>query len=205
MDINPFLGAYGRWGFSVKKRFSVWLRPLNYLFVFHLDSIDRLGSSGLWGLLAGSWDCCGDRDGFRPSSDLVTFLHPLERWLDVGDNVRLNEWVYYHCRHVSSVGPGRPRYGTLMDPPLVPNRTSPPPPRGDSARADDIPLDANTDLDKIYQVYRSGQSPNKTNTQKCWQVSTRFYHHRSKKMWSYSSIAMTAQNGTQTTAPSYLP
>ena len=90
-------------------------------------------------------------------SDLVNgFFILLERQLDVGDNVRLTNGSIKIAGIVSSVGirttQVRDFDGTLH---FVPNRNitvvsnlS----RGDMRVLVDIPLDANTDLDKIYQV-----------------------------------------------------
>ena len=137
-------------------------------------------------------------------SDLVNgFFILLERQLDVGDNVRLTNGSINIAGIVSSVGirttQVRDFDGTLH---FVPNRNitvvsnlS----RGDMRVLIDIPLDANTDLDKIYQVIAQ---VNQSEQDKHPEVLTdpTILGPQIEKNGRYSfRIAMTAQNGTQTT------
>ena len=137
-------------------------------------------------------------------SDLVNgFFILLERQLDVGDNVRLTNGSINIAGIVSSVGirttQVRDFDGTLH---FVPNRNitvvsnlS----RGDMRVLVDIPLDANTDLDKIYQVIAQ---VNQSEQDKHPEVLTgpTILGPQIEKNGRYSfRIAMTAQNGTQTT------
>lgn len=137
-------------------------------------------------------------------SDLVNgFFILLERQLDVGDNVRLTNGSINIAGIVSSVGirttQVRDFDGSLH---FVPNRNitvvsnlS----RGDMRVLIDIPLDANTDLDKIYQVIAQ---VNQSEQDKHPEVLTgpTILGPQIEKNGRYSfRIAMTAQNGTQTT------
>ena len=137
-------------------------------------------------------------------SDLVNgFFILLERQLDVGDNVRLTNGSINIAGIVSSVGirttQVRDFDGTLH---FVPNRNitvvsnlS----RGDMRVLVDIPLDANTDLDKIYQVIAQ---VNQSQQDKHPEVLTgpTILGPQIETNGRYSfRIAMTAQNGTQTT------
>ena len=137
-------------------------------------------------------------------SDLVNgFFILLEHQLDVGDNVRLTNGSINIAGIVSSVGirttQVRDFDGTLH---FVPNRNitvvsnlS----RGDMRVLIDIPLDANTDLDKIYQVIAQ---VNQSEQDKHPEVLTgaTILGPQIEKNGRYSfRIAMTAQNGTQTT------
>lgn len=137
-------------------------------------------------------------------SDLVNgFFILLERQLDVGDNVRLTNGSINIAGIVSSVGIRTTQVqdfdGTLH---FVPNRNitvvsnlS----RGDMRVLIDIPLDANTDLDKIYQVIAQ---VNQSEQDKHPEVLTgpTILGPQIEKNGRYSfRIAMTAQNGTQTT------
>lgn len=137
-------------------------------------------------------------------SDLVNgFFILLERQLDVGDNVRLTNGSINIAGIVSSVGirttQVRDFDGTLH---FVPNRNitvvsnlS----RGDMRVLIDIPLDANTDLDKIYQVIAQ---VNQSEQDKHPEVLTgpTILGPQIEKNGRYSfRIAMTAQNGTQVT------
>ena len=137
-------------------------------------------------------------------SDLVNgFFILLERQLDVGDNVRLTNGSINIAGIVSSVGirttQVRDFDGTLH---FVPNRNitvvsnlS----RGDMRVLIDIPLDANTDLDKIYQVIAQ---VNQSEQDKHPEVLTdpTILGPQIEKNGRYSfRIVMTAQNGTQTT------
>ncbi len=137
-------------------------------------------------------------------SDLVNgFFILLERQLDVGDNVRLTNGPINIAGTVISVGirttQVRDFDGTLH---FVPNRNitvvsnlS----RGDMRVLVDIPLDANTDLDKIYQVIAQ---VNQSQQDKHPEVLTgpTILGPQIEKNGRYSfRIAMTAQNGTQTT------
>ena len=137
-------------------------------------------------------------------SDLVNgFFILLERQLDVGDNVRLTNGSIKIAGIVSSVGirttQVRDFDGTLH---FVPNRNitvvsnlS----RGDMRVLVDIPLDANTDLDKIYQVITQVNQSEQENHPEVLTGPT-IIGPQIEKNGSYSfRIAMTAQNGTQTT------
>ena len=137
-------------------------------------------------------------------SDLVNgFFILLERQLDVGDNVRLTNGSIKIAGIVSSVGirttQVRDFDGTLH---FVPNRNitvvsnlS----RGDMRVLVDIPLDANTDLDKIYQVITQVNQAEQENHPEVLTGPT-IIGPQIEKNGRYSfRIAMTAQNGTQTT------
>jgi len=137
-------------------------------------------------------------------SDLVNgFFILLERQLDVGDNVRLTNGSIKIAGFVSSVGirttQVRDFDGTLH---FVPNRNitvvsnlS----RGDMRVLVDIPLDANTDLDKIYQVITQVNQAEQENHPEVLTGPT-IIGPQIEKNGRYSfRIAMTAQNGTQTT------
>lgn len=137
-------------------------------------------------------------------SDLVNgFFILLERQLDVGDNVRLTNGSIKIAGIVSSVGirttQVRDFDGTLH---FVPNRNitvvsnlS----RGDMRVLVDIPLDANTDLDKIYQIITQVNQAEQENHPEVLTGPT-IIGPQIEKNGRYSfRIAMTAQNGTQTT------
>lgn len=137
-------------------------------------------------------------------SDLVNgFFILLERQLDVGDNVRLTNGSIKIAGIVSSVGirttQVRDFDGTLH---FVPNRNitvvsnlS----RGDMRVLVDIPLDANTDLDKIYQVITQVNQVEQENHPEVL-IGPTIIGPQIEKNGRYSfRIAMTAQNGTQTT------
>ena len=137
-------------------------------------------------------------------SDLVNgFFILLERQLDVGDNVRLTNGSIKIAGIVSSVGirttQVRDFDGTLH---FVPNRNitvvsnlS----RGDMRVLVDIPLDANTDLDEIYKVIRQVNQAEQENHPEVLTGPT-IIGPQIEKNGRYSfRIAMTAQNGTQTT------
>lgn len=137
-------------------------------------------------------------------SDLVNgFFILLERQLDVGDNVRLTNGSIKIAGIVSSVGirttQVRDFDGTLH---FVPNRIitvvsnlS----RGDMRVLVDIPLDANTDLDKIYQIITQVNQAEQENHPEVLTGPT-IIGPQIEKNGRYSfRIAMTAQNGTQTT------
>lgn len=137
-------------------------------------------------------------------SDLVNgFFILLERQLDVGDNVRLTNGSIKIAGIVSSVGirttQVRDFDGTLH---FVPNRNitvvsnlS----RGDMRVLVDIPLDANTDLDKIYQVITQVNQAEQENHPEVLTGPT-IIGPQIEKNGRYSfRITMTAQNGTQTT------
>ncbi|VTY33075.1 putative MscS family protein YkuT [Streptococcus parasanguinis] len=137
-------------------------------------------------------------------SDLVNgFFILLERQLDVGDNVRLTNGSIKIAGIVSSVGirttQVRDFDGTLH---FVPNRNitvvsnlS----RGDMRVLVDIPLDANTDLDKIYQVITQVNQAEQENHPEVL-IGPTIIGPQIEKNGRYSfRIAMTAQNGTQTT------
>ena len=137
-------------------------------------------------------------------SDLVNgFFILLERQLDVGDNVRLTNGSIKIAGIVSSVGirttQVRDFDGTLH---FVPNRNitvvsnlS----RGDMRVLVDIPLDANTDLDKIYQIITQVNQAEQENYPEVLTGPT-IIGPQIEKNGRYSfRIAMTAQNGTQTT------
>lgn len=137
-------------------------------------------------------------------SDLVNgFFILLERQLDVGDNVRLTNGSIKIAGIVSSVGIRTTQVldfdGTLH---FVPNRNitvvsnlS----RGDMRVLVDIPLDANTDLDKIYQIITQVNQAEQENHPEVLTGPT-IIGPQIEKNGRYSfRIAMTAQNGTQTT------
>lgn len=137
-------------------------------------------------------------------SDLVNgFFILLERQLDVGDNVRLTNGSIKIAGIVSSVGirttQVRDFDGTLH---FVPNRNitvvsnlS----RGDMRVLVDIPLDANTDLDQIYKVISQVNQAEQDNHPEVL-IGPTIIGPQIEKNGRYSfRIAMTAQNGTQTT------
>ena len=181
--------------------------PLNYclyfiliywiLSILGLPVSSLLAGAGIAGVAIGM-----GAQGFL--SDLVNgFFILLERQLDVGDNVRLTNGSIKIAGIVSSVGirttQVRDFDGTLH---FVPNRNitvvsnlS----RGDMRVLVDIPLDANTDLDKIYQVITQVNQAEQENHPEVLTGPT-IIGPQIEKNGRYSfRIAMTAQNGTQTT------
>ena len=151
--------------------------PIKLLFVFHLWSLDLVDSASSLLVLSWCWDCWGsDWDGSPRFSFRFGqwFLHPLERQLDVGDNVRPRmDPSILRNRQVSGIRTTQVRDFDGDSPPCSESQYH----RRQQSHAAicaraviDIPLDANTDPTRSIRWLLRSISLNKTNTQKCWQV-----------------------------------